>query len=195
MKGLRFLSLAMLCVGAFVPLSDSAAQESANPEELRKLCETILCREPGVVRLTLDSGKPFETKFDWPRPITQNGWISIFPGETIYVEVEAKGDHLTNFRAVKTNDHPEKTLTFTFSQKVGSPSMMLLVVTNPFGRPVKYHAGMMLPSSDKVLKTSSCPVMGGGKIAFESWPNAIFQLVLSDFQLLEEGATQMPCEF
>jgi hypothetical protein len=194
MKGLRFLSLAVLGASLFAPLSDSASQEPANPEELRKLCATILCREPGLVRLTLDGGKPFETKFDWPRPITQNGWISIYPGETIFVEAAAKGDRLANFRAVKTNDHPEKTMTFKFSQEAGSPAM-ILIVTNPLARSLKYHAGMMLPTSDKLLKTSSCPVLGGGRKAFESWPNAIFQLVLFDFQLLDEGTTQMSCEF
>src|SRR5215813_8698388 len=195
MRGLRFLVLATLGVSLFLQPPRGLAQQPANPEELRKLCQTILCREPGVVHLTLDNGKPFETKLDWPQPITQNGWISVFPGETIFVEAEANGDRLTNFRAVKTNDHPEKTLTFEFSQKVGSPSMMLLVVTNPFGRSVKYHAAMMLPSSDKLLKNSSCPVIGGGKMAFESWPNAIFQLVLFDFRLQVEGTTGMSCQF
>ena len=71
----------------------------------------------------------------------------------------------------------------------------MLVVTNPFDKRVKYHAGMMLPTGDKLLKTSSCPVLGGGRMAFESWPNAIFQLVLFDFRLLDEGGQQMACEF
>lgn len=181
MKDLGFLSLVAVGISLVLPLSPSTAQERANPEELRKLCETILCREPGVVRLTLDSGKPFETNFDLPVPITQHGWISIFPGETIYVEAQAHGDRLTNFRAVKANDHPEKTLTFEFSQKVGPPNMMMLVVTNPFKKSLKYHASMMLPTSDKLHKISSCPVLGDGRMAFESWPNAIFQLVLFDF--------------
>ena len=194
MRGLRFLVLATLGVSLFLQPPRGLAQQPANPEELRKLCQTILCREPGVVHLTLDNGKPFETKLDWPQPITQNGWISVFPGETIFVEAEVKGDRLTNFRAVKSNDHPDKTLTLKFSQETGSPAMTL-TVTNPFEKTVKYHAGMMLPTSDKVLKTSSCPVLGGGRAAFESWPNAIFQLVLFDFRLLDKSATQMNCEF
>jgi hypothetical protein len=167
------------------------AQQAANPEELRKLCETILCRKPGVVRLTLDNGKPFETTFDAPVPIVQNERVSILPGETVFVEAEVSGDRLVNLRAVAAIEHPEKTLTFEFSQGAFG---MQLVVTNPFEKHVKYHAGMMLPSSEKLLKTSSCPVIGGGGSAFESWPNAIFQLVLFDFRLLDRTAT-MSCEF
>jgi len=142
----------------------------------------------------LDNGKPFETTFESPLPIVQNGWVSVFPGETVFVEAEVSGDHLVNLRAVKNKEHPEKTLTFEFSQEAGSPSMML-IVTNPFERTLKYHAGMVLPANDNLLKTTTCPVIGGGRMAFESWPNAILQLKLFDFRLLDGGATQSVCEF
>jgi len=194
MKMLPVLHAAALVLTLSVPLSHSSAQQPANPEELRKLCETVLCRKPGVVGLTLDSGKPFEKKFDLPRPIAHDGWVSVFPGETIFVEAEVHGSQLINLRAVERNDHPEKTLSFQFSQDPGASSMTL-IVTNPFEKNVKYHAGMMLPTGDKLLKTSSCPVLGGGRVAFESWSNAILQLVLFDFRLLDEGTKQMACEF
>ena len=188
-----------LAVGVAISLllarAATSAQQPANPDELKKFCETVLCRKPGVVRLTLDNGKAFETRFDLPRPIVQNEWISVFPGETIYVEAEASGNRLVNLRAVEAIEHPEKTLTFQFSQKPGPPSMMMLVVTNPFKQTMKYHASMMLPTSDKLAKTSSCPVGGGGRMAFESWPSAIIQLVLFDFRLLGEGTQQTACEF
>jgi hypothetical protein len=189
---LRFVAVVAATVVVASP--HGIAQDLLAPDELRKLCETTLCRKPGVVRLTLDSGKPFEMQIDAAQPITRKGQVSIFSGETIFVEAEIDGDQLTILRAVETNDHPERTLTFQLSQEAGSPATML-VVTNPFPRMVKYHAGMMLPASDKLLKTSSCPVMSNGRMAFESWPNAIVQLVLFDFRLLSENTAEMACEF
>jgi hypothetical protein len=196
MKALRELQFTAIVAATIVAASPhGTAQDLQTPDELRKLCETTLCRKPGgVVRLTLDSGKPFETRIDGPQPITQDGQVFVFAGETIFVEAEIDGDHLTILRGVETNNHPEKTLTFHLSQEAGTPAMTL-VVTNPFPKMVKYHAGMMLPMSEKLLKTSTCPVMGNGRMAFESWPNAIFRLVLFDFRLLDENTTQMSCEF
>jgi hypothetical protein len=185
---------AALGVSLFASPAHSDTPKPPSAEDLRKLCETVLCRKPSLIRLTLDSGKPFEQKLDSPQPIVRNGWVSIFAGETIFVEAEVHGDQLINIRAVETDDHPEKTLTLKFSQDVGSPSMTL-IVRNPFERSVKYHAGMMLPADNKVLRTSSCPVVGNGGSAFESWPNAILQLVLFDFRLLGEGTKQSACEF
>jgi hypothetical protein len=195
MTSVRILLLvAAFCATFSAPCWPAGAQQPVSPDEVRKMCETMLCRQSKVVRLKLDNGKLFEKKFEAPWPIADKGWVSVFPDETVFVEAEVSGDHLTNFRAVKVNDHPEKTLEFELSQEAESPAMTL-VVTNPFKRTVKYHATMMLPTGEKLLKTSTCPVMGGGRMAFESWPNAIFQLVLFDFRLLDEDAGQMACEF
>jgi hypothetical protein len=181
-------------LGLLAILSPCRAQEPVNPEELRKLCETMLCRGPGSVRLTLDNGEPFETRFGFPRSIVQNEWVSIHPGETVFVEAEVRGERLVNLKAVESNDNPDRTLTFEFSQEL-SPANMMLIVTNPFNSPVKYHAAMMLPSDDKLRKTSSCPVVANGGKAFEAWPHAVFQLVLFDFRLLDSNATTMSCEY
>lgn len=175
-------------------LPPSAAQQPADPQELYKLCETMLCRPPGSVRLTLDNDEPFETRFYFPRPIVQNEWVSIHPGETVFVEADVRGERLVNLKAVESNDNPDRTLTFEFSQP-GSPGNMMLIVTNPFGSPVKYHAAMMLPSEDKLRKTSSCPVVADGGRALETWPHAILQLVLFDFRLLDSNTKTMSCEF
>lgn len=166
-------------------LSPAIAQEPGDAEQLRKICKAILCREPGSVRLTLDNGETFETTFAVPLPIVQNEWVSIYPGETVFVEADVSGERLVNLKAVETNRHPEKTLEFKFTQESANSSMML-TVKNPFHKFVKYHAAMMLPSADRLLKTSSCPVLGDGRIAFEAWPHAIFQLALFDFRLLDE---------
>ena len=70
---------------------------------------------------------------------------------------------------------------------------MLLKVHNPFDRAIKYHAVMMLTESDKMYKTSSCPVIAKGK-SFESWSHEIFQLMLFEFKFHTKKES-MKCEF
>lgn len=166
----------------------------ANPGALVELCETMLCRPPGfTVPLVQDDGRPFEMLFQHPIPIAQERFISLFPGETIYVEAEAKDGHLVNWKAVESNTNPDKTLIFTLEQSAELRGM-LLNVTNPFPQMLKYHVEMMLPNSEDLHKTSSCPVVPNGGQGYEIWPNAIFQLVFHDFRLIESDQN-VSCEY
>jgi hypothetical protein len=45
---------------------------------------------------------------------------------------------------------------------------------------------MMRLSSERLEKTSSCPVVPGGAL-FETWPYPIFQVLLANARLLEPG--------
>ena len=61
------------------------AQDDAPPAELVALCKKILCRTPSV-RLNLENGQEFTHVQPIAFPILQNGWISVYPGEEIYIE-------------------------------------------------------------------------------------------------------------
>jgi hypothetical protein len=163
---------------------------SQTPEPI---CEHTLCRPPQTIRLMKDDGSVFESSFDVENPIVHKGWVSIFPGETLFVEADRDDDRLVNLRAVKEMRDPHRTLELRFWQEKGKPDMFLKV-NNPFSRTMKYHAVMMLLDSDKLYKTSSCPVLAG-KIAFERWPHAVFELLLFDFRLVGDGASESRCEF
>jgi hypothetical protein len=68
----------------------------------------------------------------------------------------------------------------------------MLDVTSTLAHTVNFDAGMMLPDSDRVRKTSSCPVRAGQQ-SFEQWPHPVFQLFVARFRTLPEGAS-LQCE-
>jgi len=178
-------SRALLLAGIWLWAAVATAQTD---KEVALLCEKILCRPPGtIVRLLLDNGTPFETRFDGPSPIVQAAFLNIFPGETLNIEAELEGDRLVSLRAVESISKPSQTLVLKMWQEPAKPDTYLRI-TNPFPAMIKYRAGMMLPDREDLLKTSSCPVMSDGGSAFEHWPQAIFQLVLADFRVLPSTA-------
>ncbi|MGH6934391.1 MAG: hypothetical protein ACREEE_18400 [Dongiaceae bacterium] len=119
--------------------------------------------------------------------------ISLYPGETIYVEAEEKNGQLENRRVVTDNSNPDRTLVLKLEQ-LPAPLGMMLNVTNPFQEMLKYHVEMMIPGEDKLRQTSSCPVVPNGGQGLEMWPHPISQLVFHDFRMLEPEA-EMRCEY
>lgn len=101
-----------------------------------------------------------------------NGWLTVY------------GAKLT-LRPVARPEKPDATLELKFEQLPGKPDMML-TVSNPLPVAVRFRMGFMRPDSDRLLRTSSCPVLAGKKL-FEHWPHAIYQLVLADAQVLAGG--------
>lgn len=193
---------ALLPVNALIVIGVSAwllspglvlAKAKARSQAPERVCEHTLCRPPKTIRLLKDDGSVFESSFDVENPIVHKGWVSIFPGETLFVEADRDENRLVNLRAVKRVRDPDRTLELKFWQDKGKPDMFLKV-NNPFPKTMKYHAVMMLLDSDKLYKTSSCPVLAG-KIAIESWPHAVFELLLFDFRLVKDDTRKSPCEF
>ncbi|MDX1487146.1 MAG: hypothetical protein R3268_03020 [Acidiferrobacterales bacterium] len=194
LASLLFNAVIMAGITAWLFNTDSVlAKPKVRSQTPEPLCEHTLCRPPQTIRLMKSDGSVFESSFDVENPIVHKGWISIFPGETLFVEVDRDKNRLVNLRAVKQMRDPNRTLELRFWQEKGKPDMFLKV-NNPFPKPMKYHAVMVLLDSDKLYKTSSCPVLAG-KIAFERWPHAVFELLLFDFHLVEDGASKSVCEF
>ena len=153
-------------------------------DELDELCKKQLCRKPFTVLLKKKDGTHFKMVFDRALPIVSNEWITLYPGEKLYIEADRLDQALGKFRAVETNSHPDKTLVFQFRQDEGK-SDMHLKVHNPFDQTIKYHAVLRTTDSDQMYKTSSCPVIPKG-LSFEHWQHEIFQLMLFDFRFLSE---------
>lgn len=125
-------------------------------------------------------------------PIVSGPYVTIFPGEEVLVEATPEGDRLTRLTAVETVTHPERTLRFELSQVADKVDMML-VVKSPFDRPLKYRLAMVLPPSDALHETSTCPVTARGA-AYEHWPHPILHLVATNFRLIEPSSPEMRCE-
>jgi len=171
-----------------------AAPDEDTERGLRELCTRVHCRGPLNIQINLENGGVYQQFFELPTPIVQNGWVSIFPGETVLLEAVVSGDGLVDLRSVEEVNDDTSTIELHMWQDSGQPETFLSV-KNPFNRTVKYHAVMMGTDSDDLYKTSSCPVIGNGGYVLEHWPHPIFQLFLFDFRLQDDAGGTMNCEF
>ncbi len=68
------------------PRPPAQGWEPASPTEVAEFCKTNKCRVPGPFHLKLADGSYFELTTKKVVPIVSGGLISVFPGETVYVE-------------------------------------------------------------------------------------------------------------
>lgn len=168
------------------------AQETDPVEELRRLCESVLCYPPGDVRVRLEDGEVAEFGADYPYPIVQNDVVVIFPGFTVFIEAEIADERFVNLRAVEEPGEMTGVLKLEMYQDPDSADTFL-TVTNYLEAALKYRAGMMLPEGDDIYSTSSCAVLTDGIFSTEHWPYPIFQLILDDFRVYSDTET-VRCE-
>jgi len=182
--------VAVLAVG---PAWSQALDNSPEAKKAReKLCRQVLCRQPTTVKVLLKDKSILEVPFQDISPIVlPNGWVTVLPGEEIHIVFDVDGDSVRNPRAIAKATGAKNTLSFRFAQDSGSADS-LLVVNSTFEHALKFDLGIMLPGSERVLKTSSCPVVGGSS-GYEHWPHPVFQIVVARFRVLPPGSP-MKCE-
>ena len=205
MNSIRFIAVTglmlMVCTACSTlqekpSITAEAQQPVVQPKTIEEACarpEYQCVTQPINVSLIRKDGSKYNQVLSAPTVIIQNGFISIFSGQTLYIEADINNDELVNLRLVPAIVHPEKTLTLKLEQtSLGSAgNNMVFTVQNPFSKPVKYHAGLMPLDApeDAAYKTSTCPVIANIS-GFETWPEPIFQLVLSDFHMLEPDSKE-----
>ena len=170
------------------PLAGQAqpAEAEQRAKEIEAVCAKAHCREARMVSLRLEDGKTFER--DVPRlPIVlPNGWITVFAGEEIHVELTLAQGEIKSARAVPKVTRRNATISFRLRQQPGRADSEL-VVTNGLPQNLKYTLGSMLPTGGQVLPTPSCAVQAG-LTAHENWAAPIFQLVIRDLRFLPTDA-------
>lgn len=117
--------------------------------------------------------------------IPKDGIVQLFPGDSLFVEANIRNDSLVNLKVVPKVEHKEKTLALTFTQiheGKQHQQMVLKIITNPFTKDIYYSALINLMQQKKWVKTSIVPVKPG-LAAYETWPDIITTIVLSDFYL------------
>jgi hypothetical protein len=174
-----FTAVSWFCAPAFAANGtvDQAALE-------REMCATGKCQSDLRVTLRREDGTLYEGSFKVFPAIVQPMGIVVLAGQTVYIEADVAGDRLVNLAAVGIVTRPEKTITAKFEQN--AQGGMLLTINNPFPKAIKFNMGMMPLKSERLVKTSSCPV-GAGIALLEHWPFPIFQVVLGNARLLEKG--------
>lgn len=182
------LSGVVLAAGLAFALPAWAGADQASdgsPEPLEKVCLKLACQHDLHVQMRRKDGTAYNETFKLFPPTVQAFGVSIVAGQTIFIEAEVEGNVLTKLTSVDKVRAPAKTFTAKLEQIEGKA--MMLVVTNPFSKTLKFNMGMMPLDSERLLKTSSCPISPGTS-SYETWPYPIFQVVLANARLLEPGA-------
>lgn len=178
---LKYLAIIFIAITA----TSSYAEEQMS---LNEFCKSNPCRKDLTIILKQRDGTEFKNTFDLLPPVIQPSFISIYAGETIYIEALEGNEAPTDFVQVKKVMKPEKTITMKFQQQkdIGNGKSMLLTVENPFSKAIRYSMGIMPLDQERLLKTSSCPVIAKGSV-FEIWPFPIFQIVVANIHFQKES--------
>ncbi len=147
---------------------------------------TILKRIPYTLRIDVDKVNFYEDQIGATPYVFPNNGMQIYPGETIYVEVEQYNGVINSMKAVKQINNPKKTLTISFSQKSENKihQMMMLEIRNPFPKNLTYEAKMYLLKQNQWFDTNVYPVMAGLS-AFETWTDIIISLGLGSWKFTD----------
>ena len=173
----------MACGTTSYAAEPSKADAPALTATEQEMCTLTKCQRDVRIVLHRADGSVYDQTHAVFPAIVQKSDVLVVPGQTVHFEADVVGNELVKLVAVDAVKMPEKTITATFEQKDGH---MILTVRNPFPKPLKFNMAMMRLASERLEKTSSCPV-GPGRALFESWPYPIFQLLLANARLLEPG--------
>jgi hypothetical protein len=177
-----------------VSLLDCGAARSQDAVELELVpCQQVLCYPAVSVPLTLDDGSEAAYELQAAVAVINDDVVAMLPGFTVFVAGDVVEGKLTNLRAVNQSAEPNDVLQIRMWQEARKPDTFL-VVTNHFHELVKYQAAMLLPQADNFRSTSSCAVLGDGRVGYEHWPHTIVQLVLLDFTFSGPDVEELVCE-
>jgi hypothetical protein len=138
-----------------------------------------LKRTPYKLTLAVDKKTVYEEDIKASPYILPNNVVQLYPGETVFIEVEEENGIINSMTAVKENVNPSKTLVLSFSQTATKKvhQSMMLKVFNPFKEELSYNANIYPLQHKQWIKTSIYPV-AGGLSGFESWPDIIISISL-----------------
>lgn len=186
-RGLAMAALVVaLAFGSGAPRADEA-------EDVAAYCaETGACRPaPKGGALLLGAEDFIEIEAGGDLPYVWNGVAVILTGEKLWVAGKIGGDWFwPETGGTATVDG--SALEIELREENGQA---WLEIENRLDRAAKYHAVMVTPESDELLKTSSCPVIGEGS-AYETWPHPIRYIWLFAFRLAPgEEPENWDCEY
>ncbi len=144
---------------------------------------TQLIRPSYKLTVLVDKNYFYEEELKSTPYISPGKTVQIYPGETIFIEIEEDNGIIKSMTAVKEPVHPSKTLTISFIQSVKKKTheLMMLKVENPFSKNLIYRAKIFLLKQKKWVDTDVYPV-GAGLSGYETWPDIITSIGLNDWQ-------------
>jgi len=189
LRPLLATSVFVFCLAQSFPLAGQYTIPAEDQERVEKeMCKKLGCAFDVRIVLKQPDGSTYDKRFR-TLPVVQPNGVSVYAGQRVLFEADVQGDQLTNFKLVKTVEHPEKTLSASLEQR--SDNSMALTMQNPFNQNLKIDMGIMPLDRHDLLKTSSCPVLAE-KIGIELWSYPIFQVTLGNLRLLKVS-DEMAC--
>ena len=148
------------------------------------ICAEVACRPEQTVTLDVDAEHYIELPVGGT-PYAYERFISLFPGDEFSVRARIVDGEIQSLSFQTDGSVADNSIGVSFSQgkEIGDGLGMLLIVTNPFDRYLRYAAYIQTLDGEEYGYTSSCPV-GPGISTVEQWPYPIIHLVMADVRLL-----------
>ena len=167
-------------------LAQDGQQPGKAGTETNNGCAAGKCQHNVRITLKDKNGAIFDRVFENAPAIVQPFGFSVLAGQTVYIEADVVDGKLVNLIAVDKISAPDKTVSATFEQVDGKG--MMLTITNPFQKLLKFSMGIVPLDQKQLIKTTSCPI-GAGVRSVELWQDPISQVVLIGGHLLPDGSS------
>ena len=142
----------------------------------------LLKRVPYKLTVPVDKNSSYEEQIKATAYVLPDKSVQLYPGETVYIEVEQENGIIKSVRAVKENKNPSITVIISFTQMVNNKvnKLSMLKITNPFQNQLVYKARIFLLQQKRWIDTNVYPV-GAELSGYETWPNIITSIWLGNW--------------
>jgi hypothetical protein len=144
---------------------------------------TRLKRPAYTLRVAVDNQTFYEQNIKSTPYLLPDTAIQLYPGETVYIEVNQENGVIKKMIAVPEIKDSAKTITISFWQETKGKvhSLMMLKVINPFPYQFLYKARIYLLTQKKWVGTDVYPVEPSLS-GYETWPDIITSIALNGWK-------------
>jgi hypothetical protein len=148
---------------------------------------TQLKRTPYKLKVAVDKKTVYEEDIKATPYVLPNKAIQLYPGETVFIEIDQENGVIKNVTAVDKNVNPGKTLKISFTQTANKKvhELTMLSIENPFPQDLVYTSKIFLLKQQRWVDTNVYPVRAKLS-AFETWPDVIISIALGNWQFKKE---------
>ncbi|HXA47256.1 MAG TPA: hypothetical protein VNW52_06480 [Burkholderiaceae bacterium] len=176
----RLMLFGLMALSAVVMASPVDNDESGTfPADM---CSYSPCQHDIHITIKRKDGSVFNTTFNNLPGAVQPISLAVVAGQVLNFEAAIENGKIVNYKLVEQVTSPEKTIFASFAQS--DDGQMILTIRNPFDVAIKFDMAIMQLDSEKILKTSSCPIIPKGS-SYEMWPEPLFQVLLLNGRTVE----------
>lgn len=133
--------------------------------------------------LSLKDGKTKTVEVPGGEYLTEDGTLTLFPGDTIHLEFDEAGKP----HVVSVVKDPKRTVTFSMTQ---DEKVTMLMRKTEMQQTVAMDCTHLGLGSDKYSRTNLYPTEKG-LAAGDSWPETVWSLRLSNFEVSDRSASEV----